>query len=393
MNTFFISIKRELRYLAAHPRYLLLLTLGLAFSYLFFVTLMGEGQPQRLPIAIVDHDGSYVSRRLSHEINAMPGVEVVEVFDNHQQARKAMQGQQIYAFFEIPKGFYSNILAFKAPKLSLYSSNAYLLPGALSYKSLATVGKLAAAAVQREVLRKKGYTEKQVMGIIQPVEMDAHSISNPTANYQPYVLTTVLPGILGVMVLLFTIYIVSNERKHGTLRELESVAGGNMFVALAAKLLPYTLWFSVLGIVGNVVLFYYCHYTMLGSFVMLSLLTVLFVVVQQSLAVFLVALVPEQHMSICIGAIYGMLSFTMSGFSFPVTSMIPFLQGFSYIFPLRHYYLTYVDLALYGNRLDQYWIYIVALFVFVIMGFVGAGKLHREAAESEYEIVVESSSK
>lgn len=378
MNTFFNSIRREWRYVVEHPRYILLLTLGLVFSYIFFITLMAQGQPQKLPIAIVDHDGSYLSRRLCHEINATQGVDVVAVYDNHTQARQAMQRQEIYAFFEIPKGIYSDLLAFKAPSLALYANNTYLLAGTLSYKSLATIGKLAAAAVQREILRKKGYSEKQVMGIIQPVELDAHLISNPTANYQPYVLTTVLPGILGVMVLLFSIYRVSEERKNGTMQAWVDAADGNMFVALAGKLFPYTLWFSMLGILGNIILFYYCHYTMLGSFLQLSLLVVLFVVVQQALAVFLVGLVPEQHMSICVGAIYGMLSFTMSGFSYPVTAMIPFMQGFSYIFPLRHYYLSYVDIALYGSGLGQYWINVVVLLFFVLLGLVGGWLLWKE---------------
>ena len=117
---------------------------------------------------------------------------------------------------------------------------------------------------------------------------------------------------------------------------------------------------------------------MLGSFLQLSLLVVLFVVVQQALAVFLVGLVPEQHMSICVGAIYGMLSFTMSGFSYPVTAMIPFMQGFSYIFPLRHYYLSYVDIALYGSGLGQYWINVVVLLFFVLLGLVGGWLLWKE---------------
>ena len=57
-------VGRELRWLKSHPRYLVLMSLGLVFCYIFFLTLMAEGTPEKLPIAIVDHDASYLSRRL-----------------------------------------------------------------------------------------------------------------------------------------------------------------------------------------------------------------------------------------------------------------------------------------------------------------------------------------
>lgn len=379
MNASFVNTwRRELRYLARRPRYVVLLTLGLAFSYLFFLTLMTEGQPAKLPVAIVDQDGSYLSRRLCHEIEATQGVHVVAVYQNHAQARAAMQRQEIFAFYEIPKDIYADVLAFKAPKVSLYASNAYLMPGSFSYKSLATIGKLAAAAVQREVLRKKGYPEKQVMGIIQPVELDTHTISNAETSYMPYVLTTVLPGILGVMVLLFTIYLMSDERKRRTMADWMRTAQGNVTAAVVAKLLPYTLWFSLLGILGNIILFRYAHFTLLGSSVMLSLMLVLMVLSQQAMGVFLASLIPEQHLAISVGAIYGMLSFTMSGFSYPATNMPPFLQSVSYLFPLRHYYLSYVDIALYGNGIAYYWTSLLGFMVFLLLGMVGIVLLSRE---------------
>lgn len=378
MQPFIDVFKRECRLIRSHPRYLIILALGWAFSYVFFITMMSEGTPEDLPIAIVDHDGSYLSRRLCHEINATQGVDVVAVYNSHSEARKAMQRQDIYAFLEIPRGTYAQVLAFKAPRIILYANNVYLMPGAFSYKSLATIGKLAAAGVQREVLRKKGYDEKHLMGLIQPIEMDAHFIANPTANYQPYVLTTILPGILGVMVLLYTVYILAAERCRNASHAWLVAARGNVLVALCAKLLPYTLWFSLLGVVGNIILFRYCHYAMMGSLVMLSMAVVLFVLVQQALAVFLFALIPEMHLSICVSAIYGMLSFTMSGFSYPVTSMVPFMQSFSYLFPLRHYYLTYVDIALYGNGFELYWPHIAFLLAFLLLGFLGAFLCYRE---------------
>ena len=374
------ALVRELRRIAARPRYMVLLTVCVVFSYVFFLTLMREGQPEDLPIAVVDHDGSYLSRRICHEIDATQGVRVVAVYDNHHQARTAMQRQEIYAFLEIPEGTYADVLDFKAPHMALYANNSYLLAGSLSYKTLATMGKLATAAVQREVLRKKGLDEERIMGLIQPVELDTHLISNPMANYQPYVLTTILPGMVALMAMLLTIYEIGRERKERSLREwLQS--GRNTLGALLGKLLPYTFWFSLLVVLGNIVFFGPGGFVLLGNFWWLVLAAVLLVFAAQSMGLFLAAVIPQQHMSVSIGAIYGALSFSMSGFSYPADAMPAPLQALANIFPLRHYYLTYSDVAMFGTGFDHIWPHFVMQLLMLVPGLVGGLLLQRQSTD------------
>ena len=385
MQAFYSSLKRELRRICyeGQSRYLILTTLGVVFCYVFFLTLMNEGQPQRLPIAIVDQDGSYLSRRLCHEINATQGVRVVAVYGSHTEARRAMQRQEIYAFLEIPEGTYDELLSFTRPHIVLYSNNAYLLSGSLSYRSLATISKLASGAVQREVLRKKGYGERQIMGLIQPIELDTHLISNPTANYQPYVLTTMLPGMLGLSVLLLTIYMIGKERRRvaGDNQESDTLAewlGDSPYASVLGKLMPYTIWFTLLGVLGNIVLFGWCHFELHGSFWLVALFTLLLVLAMQSTGVFLAGMIPEAHLSTCFGAIYGTLAFTMAGFSYPVTSMPPALQALSQLFPLRHYYKAVSGVSLFGNGLEMCWVQVCALLLFWIAGVIGIYRLKKQ---------------
>ena len=92
-------INRELRRIAYRPRYLIILTLGIILAFTIFATMTSEGQPKNLPIAVVDMDGTYLSRRVCHEINATSGVQVYAVYNNHSEARKAMQQGKIFAFY------------------------------------------------------------------------------------------------------------------------------------------------------------------------------------------------------------------------------------------------------------------------------------------------------
>ncbi len=161
-------LRRELLRIRRHPRYLIILTLGIVFMFVFFATMTHEGQPLKLPVAVVDMDGTYLSRRLCHEIDATPGVSVHAVYNNHTEARKAMQRGDIFAFYEIPQGTYNDLLQFRSPHFVLYVNSAYMLAGTLSYKQLATMGMMASGAVQREIYRKKGYKDDQIMGLSNP---------------------------------------------------------------------------------------------------------------------------------------------------------------------------------------------------------------------------------
>ena len=94
------TFHREVRRIKGEPRYTLLLTLGVIISFVFFATVTDEGQPKRLPVGVVDMDGSYLSRRICHELDATPGVKVHEVYTNHLDARRDMQRGKIFAFYE-----------------------------------------------------------------------------------------------------------------------------------------------------------------------------------------------------------------------------------------------------------------------------------------------------
>ena len=126
-------------------------------------------------------------------------------------------------------------------------------------------------------------------------------------------------------------------------------------------------------------MFGFSHFVCLGSFFALSVAMLLFVMAMQSMGVLLAGLIPDQHLAVSIAAIYGMLSFSMSGFSYPVVSMPPALQAFSYIFPLRHYYLTYADVAMFGATFTQYWSHLCWLLCFLIAGCIGGLLLNRLA--------------
>jgi ABC-2 type transport system permease protein len=91
--------------------------------------------------------------------------------------------------------------------------------------------------------------------------------------------------------------------------------------------------------------------------------------------VLLFAILPSLRMSMSVCALWGVLGFSMSGMSYPVLAMHPAVQGLSNLFPLRHYFLLYVNCALNGFPLQYAWTNVLALLLFSLVPHFFLGRL------------------
>jgi len=354
------------------------------FCAIFFLTFFGEGIPEKLPVGIVDHDRSSISRRFAREINATQGLCVTDYYASYPEARQALQEGRIYGMLEIPEGFYSDLLANRRPKMAFYVNSAYLIGGTLSYRQLLTMANLVSGAYQREVLRAKGMPDGQIMGLIQPILIDAHQIGNPEANYGVYLLNLLLPGVLELTILMIVIFSIGYELKRSTSREWLDTAGGRMSAAMAGKLTPYTVLFLIIGWSIDILLFRMMHYPITGSVGNMLLATTLFVLATEAVAVWMIGLFPVLRDGVCFAALYGVLAFSFAGFTFPVESMPAAISGLSVLFPLRHYFLWYAKEAMYATGFAGWWPQAVALLAFLVLPLTVYNRLHKAMYNMNY---------
>ena len=140
-------------------------------------------------------------------------------------------------------------------------------------------------------------------------------------------------------------------------------------VALTGKLLPQTLVFFVMGTFYNVYLYGFLHYPCNSGILPMLFAGLLLVLASQAFGVFLFGLFTTVRLALSTASLWGVISFSISGMSFPVMAMNPVLQALANLFPLRHYFLIYVDLALNGYPLIYAWHSIVALMLFMLLPF------------------------
>ena len=359
-------VRRELRIMRNRPIYLLGSVVTVAFCAIFFLTFLKQGLPHDLPIGIVDLDNSSLSRNFSRQLDATQLGKVLK-YDSFAQAREDMQSGKITAVCVIPAGMYADVQASRRPTFTYYLNGLYFVGGALSYKNILTMINLADGAVQREVLRAKGVNEDAIMGRIQPVNVDVHQIGNQYTNYGYYLTNIFLPGVLALTVVIILIYSLGAELKYGTSRHLLSTAGGSMYNALFGKLVVYTTLFSAIGLILILLMYDWMHFPINGSIWNMFLAIVLLVLASESVAIFIIGLLPIPRLALSIGALYSVLAFSMSGFTLPVETMPPYIQGLAEAFPLRHYFLFYSREVIFGTGFAGWWQEVIHLLIFLLL--------------------------
>ena len=377
---------RELRMMFARPLYLFASVGVMLLSTFFFLTLMKGGAAEQMPMAVVDQDQTTISRRLIHEMQATPSVDIQLITNSYSEARDAMQKGKIYGIFVIREGFYRDLVSFKRPQIDFYVTNAYTVGGNTAYKQMLTMANLVSGAFQREVLRKKGMTDDVIMHRIQPIAIEGHMVANPWGNYSIYLVSTILPGILGLVCIMLTIFAIGFELKARTSHAWLRAAGGNYTIAMIGKLIPYTLIYLILGVGCHLILYRFVGFPVYGSTWRLMFGLLLFILAMEALGITMIGLLPTLRDALSIGALYSMLGFSLSGFTYPQMAMLPPVKALSYMEPLRHYYLIYVNEALMAAPVENSIPYMLALTLFMVASLCVAPRLHRALVYWNYPL-------
>lgn len=338
----------------------------------FLLSLFNEGVADRVPSAIVDLDHSDISRKLSQNLGSMQQVDIRYKLESYAQAMDYIKQDKIIGFFLIPEGFGDKSISGRHPELTYYINFGYIVPGSLLIKGYTTMSLIANGALIEGNLEAHGIPNLDITPVLQPFVNDIHMLGNPTTNYGVYLVNSFAPGVLALMVLLVTCYVITTEIKQHTSQEWIRNSGGSIIIALLGKLLPITILFILVGWLMQIFFYGIAEYPMNGAMWSMLLAMAMLVVSCQAFAVIICSIVPNPRYSLSVCSLLGMLAFSLGGYSFPVENMYPGLGIFSYIFPMRYYFLIYVDQALNGLGFvfSRYYFAALAIFPLVSLAFL-----------------------
>ena len=366
---------REVRIMLHNPMYGCCMVVFPILAMIFFTSLMDEGLPEDMPVGVVDLDNTTTSRSLIRRLDGFQSSKVVAHYTSVAEARRAIQENEIYAFLYIPKGTTDDLLASRQPKISYYYNLASIMSGSLLMKDLKTISTLGSAAVGQATMRAKGYTQEQIMAFLQPIRIDLHQVGNPYTNYNSYLSTVFVPGIMMLFIFMISAYSLGMELKFNTGKEWLAMADNRIVVAIIGKFLTQALIWLALIFFYELYVFGILGFPHNGSVATLVLLAVLEVFAAQGFGIFAFGLMPSLRMSLSVCSLWAVLSMSMAGSAFPVMGMDGALQSLSWLFPLRHYYMVYQICVFNGFPLLEAWFHFVAMVGFTLLPWFVVSKI------------------
>ncbi|MDE6683495.1 MAG: ABC transporter permease [Muribaculaceae bacterium] len=354
------------------------------FMFLFITSMMDSGLPHHIPAAMVDRDGTSLSREVTQSLSGMQNVNISQTLNSYTQAREALQKGEIYGFFLIPENFQADLLAGREPAITFYTNMTYFVPGSLLFKSFKTTATYTKAGVVMNIADAAGADASQLAPLLQPVNIQTRGIGNPTMNYGIYLSNSFVPCLLQLMIMVMTCFSLGQEIKYGTSTRLLRMADGSIVKALFAKLLPQTIIWWVVAAFMLVWLYKFNGYTLQCSWWIMALSEFLFVLAAQGFALFIFGVLPNMRLSMSICSLLGILSFSIAAFSFPVQSMYGAIAIFSYIVPIRYNFLIYADQALNGINIYYSRVWFVAYIIFIILPFTMLWKIKKYMKDPVY---------
>lgn len=354
------------------------------FGTYFLLDLLDEGLPTKVPTAVVDLDQTNLSRKLVRNLGDLQMVDIKYKYNDYTEARQAIQRGDIFAFFVIPRNFANDVLSARQPQISYYNNYVYYIPATLSYKNYKTQAALTSGAVIANTMSSLGVPQSMYMPKIQPYLIHVHGLNNPWTSYNIYLSNSFAPCLLVLMIMIITCYSLGIEvKKNRSIQWLHN-SNNSMMLAVFGKLFPQTVIFGVVGLLMESMLFGYYHFPLHSSIWHMISAMMLLVVASQGFALFVYCIVPNLRLALSVVSLLGILSFSVAGFSFPVEEMYGAIGIFSYILPVRYYFLIYVDQALNGISLYYSRFYYIALMIFPLLPLTMMWRLKKSALKPVY---------
>ena len=379
-------IQRELHRMVKKPIYLVMTIIIPSIIIIFFATFLNQGVPTQMPIAVVDFDNSSTSRMIVRSLDAGQMAKIKYKLPSYENAKTKMQRGEIYAFVVIPRNFEKDVYTSKQPVINFHTEYAHYLASSLIMKEIQTTLTTISIGADLKVRLQKGENEHQAMAQVNPIVNDVHIIANSKLNYALYLTSMMMPGIICLMALMCSVYVIGIELKLGTSRRWLAIGNKSLRISLFGKLIPYTLIFSFMTIISEIVMEKIMGFPNEGSPIIMYLGALFTIAAYQAVGIFIIGILPSMRTALSIAAFYGTMGFTLSGFTYPNYAMLSGVKPFSYLYPLKQYYDIYCNVQINGLPFTQTLMPFVCLLCFwIILPLLSTWNLKKAAVQLNYK--------
>lgn len=380
MSAFVLSVQRELKRLQTDKGDRFLALWLLPVLCLFIGWIFSTGQPEHLPISVLDQDNSSLSRQLVRLVHATPGVAVHQQAIDSKTAMDTLRQRKAYAVLVLPKGLEKSIYQGQSAELVVLLNTQYTTYASTLHRGIQQAIITAGIGISHQRLQQQGVFTDVSLATVMPIQVIATPLYNEGPSYEVFLAATLIPALFQILAMVLTVSAIGRELRDGSANDWLATANGSVLCALSAKLLPY---FSLLALYSACYVWFFHQLvpaSYAGSAVQIWLSFVLMNSAAMAIAILLVGLTRNFRMALSLAGFYSAPAFAYSGQAFPLVAMPDLAQYWASILPLTHWLKIYNQQWLAAaplSAVSSSWI--ILLCMMLVGCLAGYGLLKRSA--------------
>ncbi len=317
-----------------------------------------------ISLAVYNQDSGWYSHELVQRIKGSPYFLHVYEYKNPQEAKRAIDTQKVIVSLNFQSNFSRLVAGGQSAPLQV------VLDGRKSNASQIVLGYLTLILQEFNV----DILHYQGVEIARPIDIEFRSFFNPNIDYIYFTVPTLVAILSMMLALTLTSLSVSRERENGTFDQL-LVSPLQPWQILIGKMMPamiISIVESTLLMILAVLLF---SVPFKGSLVLLYLSMVVFLFSIVGIGLFISSVSHTQQQSILGSFVFITPVMLLSGYATPIENMPTWLQPFTNLLPLKHFFIIIKGIFLKNMPATEVWLHtwpmaLIALFTLSVAGWM-----------------------
>ena len=337
---------------------------------------------REVPVCVVDHSHSQLSRRFIRMCDASPDVHVKYYAQDLDEAKSLVSRQLVKGVYLIPSSFEADTYGLRQGTISVYCDMSLML----TYKAIFQTAQMVSMEMGSNLAKKLGgyYTHREEVIAARPLDYEDVPIFSPAGGYGSGVLPAVLILILQQTLVLGIGLSAGTARDENAYRNLIPVGDSRYVKTLPivlGKAMCYLMIYAVMGAWLVIVVPRLFHFPQLASGHTLLVLMIPYTLACIFFGITVSCLVRYRENVMLLMVFVSLPLLFLTGVSWPQSGIPGFWQGVSCLFPSTFGVRAYIRLNSMGGTLGDVLTEYHILWLHVLIYFVVACIVYRHQVD------------
>lgn len=365
-SAFASAWRREVRFLATHFWDLALATWVPLLLMAAVAVQFSSGVMRDLPIAVVDQDGTAVSRELTRRLDAAPGLSVRARPADMGAAEALVRSNRAFAVVLIPADTGRAVLRGATGSITTFYNASYSTPAGAALREVGNVVQGYAAtlaAEQTAAIAGPGKVRRP------PIAAQSAVLFNPQGSYELQLVTLIHPALLHLIFMVAVVSALGRELRDGTIGAwIGTARSTRAAAAVAGKLAPYLAIFIGWGLLAIGYVAGLRGWPVAGSVAMLVAGYAAMYLAYVGVSLLVLGLSLSMGKALSAAGLYAGASFAFAGAIFPIESASAFARLWSALLPYSAFAKLLAEQWIMGAPVGQSMGQVLTMLAFLLVG-------------------------